>query len=110
MAYDESIAERLRDALATEPDVIEKKMFGGLAMLVNGNMAVGVYGDGLLVRTDPSRQDEFLAEPGARMFDMVASRPMKGWIVVDGEHCADDRDFRRWVKRGVAYSHTFPAK
>ena len=110
MAYDEGLAERLRDELGAEPDVVEKKMFGGLAMLIGGNMAVGVFKDDLLVRTDPAQQDELLAEPGARIFDMVTSRPMKGWIVVAAEHCSEDRDFRRWVARGVAYAKTFPPK
>ena len=110
MAYDEALAERLRDELGAEPDVVEKKMFGGLAMLVGGNMAVGVFKDGLLVRTDPAQQDELLAEPGTRVFDMVKARPMTGWIVVDGEECGDDKVFRRWVARGVGYAKSLPPK
>jgi TfoX/Sxy family transcriptional regulator of competence genes len=110
MAYDEGLATRLRDRLIRERGVVEKSMFGGLAMLVDGNMAVGVFRDDLLVRTDPATQDELLAEPGARMFDMVKARPMNGWIVVDAEHCADDDDFERWVGRGIAYARTLPPK
>ena len=71
-------------------------MFGGLAMLLHGNMAVGVYGDGLIVRADPASQDVLLAEPGARVFDMTG-RPMRGWLMVDPEGCGEDADLRRWV-------------
>lgn len=110
MAYDEGLATRLRDALADEPGTITaKKMFGGLAILVDGNMAVGVYGDGLLVRTDPADQQALLAEPGTRPFDM-ASHPMKGWLVVDAEHCAEDTDLRRWLARGVTHARGLPPK
>jgi hypothetical protein len=70
-------------------------------MMLNGNMAVGVYGDDLLVRTDPGQQDLLLAEPGTRPFDM-AGRPMKGWIAVAASMRSEDEDLRRWVSRGVA--------
>jgi TfoX/Sxy family transcriptional regulator of competence genes len=109
MAYDEGLATRIR-ALIDDSDVVEKKMFGGLGILIGGNMAVGVYGDELLVRTDPAKQDELLAEPGARMFDMVKSRPMNGWILVSPEHCAEDEDLARWVGRGVAHARALPPK
>jgi hypothetical protein len=80
MAYDEGLAIRLRDILGDEAGLAEKKMFGGLAILLDGNMAAGVYGDDLLVRIDPGQQDTLLAEPGTRPFDMTG-RPMKGWII-----------------------------
>jgi hypothetical protein len=101
MAYDEGLAIRLQDILGDEAGLAEKKMFGGLAILLDGNMAAGVYGDDLLVRTDPGQQDTLLAEPGTRPLDMT-SRPMKGWIVVDASRCAEDDDLPRWVTRRPA--------
>jgi TfoX/Sxy family transcriptional regulator of competence genes len=109
VAYDEGLAARLLDILADEAGLAEKKMFGGLAVLLDGNMAVGVYGNDLLVRTDPGHQETLLAEPGTRPFDMT-SRPMKGWIVVDARMCAEDDDLRRWVSRGVAHARSLPPK
>jgi hypothetical protein len=109
VAYDEGLAIRLLDILGEEDGLAEKKMFGGLAVLLGGNMAAGVYGDDLLVRTDPGQQDMLLAEPGTRPFDMTG-RPMKGWIVVDASMCAEDEDLRRWVSRGVAYARRLPPK
>jgi TfoX/Sxy family transcriptional regulator of competence genes len=109
MAYDEGLAARLRDLLDAEPGLTEKKMFGGLAMLLNGNMAVGVSGDSLLVRTEPAQHEQLLAEPGARVFDMTG-RPMKGWLVIDPAGCAEDDDLHRWVDRGVAYARGLPPK
>src|ERR1051326_3491339 len=109
MAFDEGLATRLRDLTDDEPGRAEKKMFGGLAFLLDGNMAVGVTGDDLLVRTDPDAQEALLAEPGARVFDM-SGRPMRGWIVVDASGCAEDDDLRRWVARGVAYARSLPPK
>lgn len=109
MAYDEGLATRLRDLMGGEPGLAEKKMFGGLAMLLNGNMAVGVHGDDLIVRTDPDQQERLLAEPGARVFDMTG-RPMKGWLLVDPNGFGEDADLRRWVDRGVAYARSLPPK
>jgi TfoX/Sxy family transcriptional regulator of competence genes len=109
MAYDEGLATRLREALADEPGTTERKMFGGLAILVDGNMAVGVYGDDLLVRTDPAQQEALLTEPGTRPFEMTR-RPMKGWLVVDAAHCAEDDDLHRWLTRGVDHARSLPPK
>jgi TfoX/Sxy family transcriptional regulator of competence genes len=109
MAYDEGMATRLREMIGDERGVAEKRMFGGLAMLLNGNMAVGVHGEDLLVRTDPAQQEALLAEPGARVFDMTG-RPMKGWLVIDASSCAEDDDLRRWVDRGMAFARGLPAK
>jgi len=107
--YDEGLAARLLDMLGDEPGRTEKKMFGGLAVLVGGHMAVGVYGDGLLVHTDPGEQATLLTEPGTRPFDM-SGRPMKGWILVDASVCSEDDDLRRWVARGVAHARGLPSK
>lgn len=109
MTYDEGLAIRLLGIVGDEDGLAEKKMFGGLAVLLGGNMAVGVYGDDLLVRTDPGQQDMLLAEPGTRQFDMTG-RPMKGWIVVDASMCAEDDDLRRWVARGVDHARSLPPK
>ena len=109
MAYDEGLVTRIRDMIGGEPGLAEKKMFGGLAMLLEGNMAVGVRGDDLIVRTDPDQQEQLLAEPGARVFDLTG-RPMKGWLLVDASGCAEDSDLRRWVDRGVAYARSLPPK
>ena len=109
MAFDEGLATHVRVLVADEEGLAEKKMFGGLAMLLHGNMAVGVHGDGLLVRADPADQDALLAEPDARVLDRTG-RPMKGWLVVDPPGCAEDDDLRRWVARGVDSARRLPPK
>jgi len=109
VAYDEGLETRLLDILGDEAGLATKKMFGGLAILLEGNMAVGVYGKDLVVRTDPRQQDMLLAEPGTRPFDMT-TRPMKGWIVVDAGMCSEQDNLRRWVARGVAHARSLPPK
>lgn len=110
MAYDEGLATRIRELVGHEHyELTEKRMFGGLAMLLDGNMAVGVHGDGLIVRTDPDQHEALLAEPGARPFDLTG-RPMKGWLVVDPEGCAEEDDLRRWVGRALEYAQSLPPK
>jgi TfoX/Sxy family transcriptional regulator of competence genes len=109
MAYDEGLATRVRDLIGDRPGVAEKKMFGGLAFLLNGNMACGVHGDELIVRLAADATDAALAEPGTRLFD-ISGRPMKGWLLVDADAHAEDDDLRRWVDRGVAYAGTLPPK
>jgi TfoX/Sxy family transcriptional regulator of competence genes len=113
MAYDERLAERLRamtaDLLGAGTPVVEKKMFGGLALMVDGNMACGVYQDAVLVRVDPATSAEVLAEPSVRSFDMGRG-PSKGWVLVDPAGVADDRELRRWVQRSTSYARTLPPK
>ena len=109
MAYDEAVAARIRRFLGAAPGLAEKKMFGGLAMLLDGNMACGVHGDELIVRTDPSRQTAYLVEPGAHVFDM-SGRPMAGWILVGPVGFAADDDLARWLSRGVDYARGLPPK
>ena len=109
VAYDDGLATRLLDILGEDAGLATKKMFGGLAILLDGNMAVGVYGDDLLVRTNPDQQDMLLAEPGTRPFDMT-SRPMKGWIVVEASVWTEDDALRRWVSHGVAHARRLPPK
>jgi hypothetical protein len=109
VTYDEGLASRLRDLIGAEPGLTEKKMFGGLAMLLRGNMAVGVTGDALIVRTDPTEQEQLLAEPGARVFDLTG-RPMEGWLLVDLTGGTDDDELHRWVDRGLTYARSLPPK
>ena len=109
MAYDEGLATRVRDVLGDQPGLAEKKMFGGLAFLLHGNMACGVRGDDLIVRMAVEEADAALEEPGARPFDMTG-RPMKGWLLVAPEGHAEDDDLRRWVDRGLAHAGSLPPK
>lgn len=109
MPYDEELADRLRTVLADEP-VVEKRMFGGLAFMIGGNMSVSASSQGgLLVRVDPAQSEQLLAEPGAAEFDMGGRGPMKGWLRVEGSAVADDAVLAAWVRRGVAYARTLPA-
>jgi TfoX/Sxy family transcriptional regulator of competence genes len=109
VAYDEGLATRVRDVIGDCPGVDEKKMFGGLAFLLNGNMACGVRGDDLMVRVAADAADAALREPGARLFDMTG-RPMKGWLLVAPDGHAEDDDLRRWVDRGLAHAGSLPPK
>jgi TfoX/Sxy family transcriptional regulator of competence genes len=108
MAYDDALAERVRDLLRDAVAVTEKKMFGGLAFLTYGNMTVGVHGDDLIARIDPDGTDAALARPGARPFDMTG-RPMRGWILVAGE-ALDDSVLEGWIEEARGYVATLPPK
>jgi len=108
MAYDEVLAERIRDRLAGLPGVTDKRMFGGIAFMTDGNMTVGVTGDDLMVRVGPDATEEALAQPGARLFDMTG-RPMRGWIVVDGAELDDDV-LSEWIERARSFVATLPPK
>ena len=110
MAYDEDLANRIRELIAGEPDVTEKRMFGGLAFLIGGNMSVAASGQGgLMVRVDPEETDELLAKPHAQPF-VMRGREMKGWLRVDDGGVRTRRQLEPWVKRGVAYARSLPAK
>ncbi|MEU9284811.1 TfoX/Sxy family protein [Streptomyces sp. NPDC048275] len=109
MAYDEGLAERIRERLGTDPEISEKTMFGGLAFLYRGNMAVGVTGDDLMVRVGPEATDTALARPEARIFDMTG-RPMRGWVVVEGTSVAEDEALGTWVDEGRAFAAGLPPK
>lgn len=109
MAYDEGLATRVREQIGTHPGLTEKRMFGGLAFLVNGNMACGVTGEDLMVRLSPVEFDDALAAPGARPFDMTG-RPMKGWILVHADGLKTAAALRQWVSMGVRYARSLPAK
>src|SRR4051794_15807179 len=110
MAYDEDLANRIRELIGADEDLTEKKMFGGLAFLIGGNMAVAASGQGgLMVRVDPDETDALVAKPHARPFEM-RGRAMQGWLRVDTEGVRTKRQLEPWVKRGVAYARSLPAK
>ena len=110
MAYDEELANRIRELIAGEPDVTEKRMFGGLAFLIGGNMSVAASGQGgLMVRVDPDETEALVTKPHAMPF-VMRGREMSGWLRVDDEGVRTKRQLEPWVRRGVAYARTLPAK
>ena len=110
MAYDEDLANRIRELIADEPGVTEKKMFGGLAFMIGGNMAISASGKGgLLLHIDPQETDALLAKPHAQPFEM-RGRSMSGWLRVEPEGIKTKRQLERWVARGVAYAKSLPPK
>ena len=110
MAYDEDLADRLRVATQHESNLTEKRMFGGLAFLVNGNMAVAASSKGdLMVRVDPEQTEHLITEPGVARMEM-GSRTMNGWIRVALEVVEDDTALQRWVDLGAGYAGSLPAK
>ncbi len=110
MAYDEQLADRIRALLEGEAGLTEKKMFGGLAFLIGGNMAVAASGQGgLLVRADPESSDDLLRSTGVRLMEM-RGRQMQGWLRVDTEAVRTKRQLEKWVRLGVGYARSLPAK
>lgn len=109
MAFDEAFAARVRKALGRKAALSEKKMFGGLAFLLNGHMCCGILGDELMVRLDPAAAAAALREKDTRVFDMTG-RPMKGWIVVTARGVAADDQLKRWVGAGAAFAAKLPPK
>ncbi len=110
MAYDEDLANRIRELILIEEGIAEKRMFGGLAFLINGNMSVSVSGQGgLLLRVDPAETDALLQKPHAKPFEM-RGRAMQGWLRVDEEGVKTKRQLARWVARGVGYARGLPGK
>jgi TfoX/Sxy family transcriptional regulator of competence genes len=110
VAYDEELAERIRELIAGEPGVTEMKMFGGLAFLVGGNMAVAASGQGgIMVRVDPAETEQLVTTTPAEMVEM-RGREMPGWLRVASAHLAAEDDLRPWVERGTAYARSLPPK
>jgi TfoX/Sxy family transcriptional regulator of competence genes len=110
MAYDEALAERMRELLDGEPDVTEKKMFGGLAFLVGGSMAISASGQGgALVRVDPEESDRLVGTTKAELA-VMRGRPMPGWLRVGSQDLRTRRQLSSWVRRGVGYARSLPAK
>jgi TfoX/Sxy family transcriptional regulator of competence genes len=108
MAYDLKLADRIRSELGEVP-IVEKKMFGGVGFLLNGNLACGVNKNDLIVRVDPEKHVALLKKPHVHPFDMTG-RPMKGWLVVEAEGVKTDKQLSRWLKEGVAFASTLPEK
>ncbi len=109
MAFDEKLAARVRAFVGAELGIAEKRMFGGLAFLLDGNMSAGVHGGDLIVRIAPEATELALKQPGARVFDLTG-RPMKGWILVAGGSVPDKKSLSRWVGQGIAFARSLPAK
>lgn len=110
MAYDEDLAHRIRAALQDEPAVTERRMFGGLAFMIQGRMAVcAVSRGGLMVRVDPAASDSLVHEPDVRRFEM-RGRELDGWLEVGAEGVAEDDALGAWVGRGVSYARSLPPK
>lgn len=109
MAYDEELADRIRQELTGEPGLTERKMFGGLGFMIDGNMAVAASGQGgMMVRVDPETCEPFLEE-GAEPMQMQG-RAMRGWLLVASDLLDDDESVTRWVGRGAEFAKTLPAK
>lgn len=109
MAYDEGLADRLLEVMADDLDTDTRKMFGGLAVMWNGNMLCGVMGEDLMVRVGPEQYEECLELPGARVMDFTG-RPMKGMLTIDGTAVAEDTELEAWVERCEAFVGTLPPK
>jgi TfoX/Sxy family transcriptional regulator of competence genes len=110
MSYDESLANRIRELLPDGADFTEKKMFGGLAFLVGGNMALTASGQGgIMVRVDPATSDRLVATTKARLVEM-RGRPMRGWLRVDAQDVRTRRELARWVNLGTTYACSLAAK
>jgi hypothetical protein len=110
MVFDEKLAARLRGHLKGKANILEKKLFGGVAFLLNGNMAVGVNKEDLIVRVDPEDHDQLLTEKHVRTFDLSGGRPMKGWLLVAPAGVKTEKDLKIWVQRGTGYASSLPKK
>jgi len=109
VAYDEALAERVRDLISLREGLSERKMFGGVGFMLGGNMACGVHGDELIVRLPPEDGERALAEPHARPFDLTG-RPMKGWVFVAAEGLGSEEELASWVDAGADFAASLPAK
>lgn len=109
MAYDEKLADRIRRVLSAHSGLSERRMFGGIAFMLRGNMCCGVVKDDLMVRVGPEQYEELLAEPHARPMDFTG-RPMRGLLYVGAEGCRSDEALAKWVDRGVDFVASLPAK
>jgi len=110
MPFNEALAERLRQALARRKNVEEKKMFGGVGFLINGNLLVGIRKDSLLVRLGPEQGDEALKEVHVSEFKITGRGTMKGWVVVGLEGVQNDDQLDAWIQRAMKFVRTLPAK
>jgi TfoX/Sxy family transcriptional regulator of competence genes len=110
MAYDEELAHRIREVVQREPGLTEKRMFGGLAFLINGHMAAAASSQGgMLLRVEPGETESLIDEPHVRRFEM-RGREMDGWLRVDAAAFETDDELRQWVRHGVTYARSLPPK
>jgi TfoX/Sxy family transcriptional regulator of competence genes len=109
MAYSKSLAARIRQAVGQRKGIVEKKMFGGVALLLDGNMLVGVWQNSLIVRLGPDQGAAALSEPNVRPFD-VTGRPMKGWVIVEPDGLDTDRQLSAWIERALDFVSTLSPK
>jgi TfoX/Sxy family transcriptional regulator of competence genes len=109
MAYSEVLAGRIRQRVARRKNIEEKKMFGGVGFLLNGNLLVGVWKDSLCVRLGPDQAEEALVEPHVKEFD-ITGRPMKGWVLVESGGVEDDDQLSGWIQRAAKFVGALPAK
>jgi TfoX/Sxy family transcriptional regulator of competence genes len=110
MVYDEELAGLVRELVEGEPGLSERRMFGGLAFLINGNLAVSASGrGGLLLRVDPAQTETLVRDPAAHRFEM-RGRELNGWLQIDAGTLSDERELADWVARGVAYARSLPPK
>src|SRR5262245_56382115 len=109
MAYSESLADRVRQVFGRRRGLAEKKMFGGVGFLLNGNMCVGVWQTSLIVRVGPEAYSRALAQPHVREFD-ITGRPMAGWVLVEADGLEDDAALSDWVEQAIAFVNGLPAK
>ncbi len=109
MAFDTKLADRIRERLGKRKGMTEKKMFGGMAFLLNGNMCCGVHGDDMIVRLDPAETDEALSKRHTRVFDLTG-RPMKGWILVESKGLGSAGMLDEWIGVATKYAGSLPAK
>lgn len=109
MAYSESLALRVRQILGRRHGIFEKKMFGGLCFLLNGNICVGIWKQSLIVRLDPTHYEESLDHEHVREFD-VTGRPMRGWVLVEPDGVESDQQLTRWIDRSMQFVETLPPK
>ena len=110
MTYSQTQTARVRKALAGRPKLTEKEMFGGVAFLLGGNMAVGVHGEDLIVRVAPEETKDLLREPGAKPFTLAGRGGMEGWLLVSPEGYEDESGLKSWIARGIAYASSLPEK
>ncbi len=109
MPYDTLLATRILAALGPIPHLEEKKMFGGVGFLINGNLACGVHKNDMIVRVGPDNSAQALSLPHTRVFDMTG-HPMAGWVMVEPRGCATEFELKTWVEQGVAFAGSLPAK
>jgi len=109
MAFDETLAARIRDALARRKNIEEKKMFGGICFLLNGNLLAGAWKDALIARLGPDEGEAALREPHVRAFD-ITGRPMRNWVLVEPEGVEDDDQLKAWIERATKFVRALPTK